>query len=55
MLVAPFTDIFKVDGGDSVETSRLHHVASQAPVIAVGAKLQDVVIIVIVSIQATWI
>ena len=48
-------DIFKVDGGDSVESSSLQHVASQAPVLGVRAELQDLVIVVTVTIPATWI
>ena len=55
MLVAPSTDIFKVDGGDSVAVSWLQHVASQASVLGVRAELQDLVIVVIVTITATWI
>ena len=46
MLVAPITDIFKVDGGDRVFAPCLPHVASQAPVLGVGAELQDLVILV---------
>ena len=46
MLVAPIMDIFKVDGGDSMFTPRFPHVASQAPVLGVGAELQDLVILV---------
>ena len=54
---AEVLDIFKVDGGDSMETSSLDHVASQAPVLGVRAELQDLVtiVIVIVTIIATWI
>ena len=55
---AEVLDIFKVDGGDSMETSSLDHGASQAPVLGVRAELQDLVIGVIVTIlalPATWI
>ena len=38
-----WVDIFKVDGGDSVVISILHHVASQAPVLGVRVELQDLV------------
>merc|ERR1719195_1115650 len=41
-----WVDIFKVDGGDSVESSILQHAASQAPVLGVRAELQDLVIII---------
>ena len=53
-LKAIILDIFKVDGGDSVDPPSLQHVASQAPVLGVRAELQDLVIVVI-SITATWI
>ena len=54
MLVAPSTDVLKVDGGDSMIVSCLQHVASQAPVLGVRVKLQDLVILAIIII-ATWI
>ena len=54
-LKAIILDIFKVDGGDSVAHPSLQHVASQAPVLGVRAKLQDLVIAVMVTITATWI
>ena len=47
------SNIFKVDGGDSVVISILHHVASQAPVLGVRAELQDLV--TVSTIIATWI
>ena len=50
-----WVDIFKVDGGDSVESCSLQHAASQAPVLGVRAELQDLIIGVIVTILATWI
>ena len=50
---APFTDILKVDGGDSVVISILHHVASQAPVLGVRVELQDLVSVA--TIISTWI
>ena len=50
---APFADIFKVDVGDSVVVSVLHHAASQAPLLGVRAELQDLVIPV--TIISTWI
>ena len=53
-LEAHISDIFKVDGGDSMLVSCLHHVASQAPVLSVRAELQDLVSIVPITI-ATWI
>ena len=54
---APFADIFKVDVGDSVVISVLHHAASQAPVLGVRAELQDLVISMVSTIiaMATWI
>ena len=54
-LKAHISDILKVDGGDSMLVSCLHHVASQAPVLGVRAELQDLVIVIIVTILATWI
>ena len=45
-LITIFANIFKVDGGDSVFAPCLPHVASQAPVLGVGAELQDLVILV---------
>ena len=48
-------DIPKVDGGGSMAASSLDHAASQAPVLGVRAELQDLVIVVIVTIPATWI
>ena len=54
-LKAIILDIFKVDGGDSVVSSSLQHAASQAPVLGVRAELQDFIIVVIVTILATWI
>ena len=54
-LITIFANIFKVDGGDSMMVSCLQHVASQAPVLGVRAELQDLVIVVIVTIPATWI
>ena len=53
LLIAIILDIFKVDGGDSVFISSLQHVASQAPLLSVRAKLQDLVIDGIVRILAT--
>ena len=50
---APFADIFKVDVGDSVVVSVLHHAASQAPLLGVRAELQDLVSVA--TIIATWI
>ena len=47
--------IFKVDGGDSVPASSLHHAPSQAPVLGVRVELQDLVIVVVIAIiPATW-
>ena len=46
ILITIFVNIIKVDGGDSVLVSCLPHVASQAPVLGVGAELQDLVILV---------
>ena len=43
---AMVSNIFKVDGGDSVVRSSLQHVASQAPVLGVRVELQDLVSIV---------
>ena len=54
-LKAIILDIFKVDGGDRVCPPGLQHAASQAPVLGVRAELQDLVILVIVTILATWI
>ena len=50
---APFADIFKVDVGDSVVISVLHHAASQAPLLGVRAELQD--LDSVATIIATWI
>ena len=57
MLVAPSTDVLKVDGGDSVAVSCLPHVASQGPVLGVRVELQDLVIIMVsaIIVVATWI
>ena len=52
-LTAIFLNIFKVDGGDCVESSSLQHAASQAPVLGVRVELQDLVRIV--NIISTWI
>ena len=52
-LEAHISDILKVDGGDSMLVSCLHHAASQAPVLGVRAELQDFIIVVIVTILAT--
>ena len=54
VIITIWVDIFKVDGGDSVYSSMLQHVASQAPVLGVRAELQDLVTIVPITI-ATWI
>ena len=56
-LVAIFLDILKVDGGDSVVTSSLDHVASQVPLLGVRAELQDLVISMVSTIiaMAAWI
>ena len=54
-LIAIFANIFKVDGGDRVVTDTLDHAASQAPVLGVRAELQDLVMVVNVTILATWI
>ena len=50
-----FVNFFKVDGGDTVAVSSPGHAASQAPVLGVGAELQDLVIGVTVIVIATWI
>ena len=52
---ANISDILKVDGGDGVSLPGLYHAASQAPVLGVRAELQDLVIVIIVTILATWI
>ena len=56
-IIAHISDVFKVDGGDSVATSSLYHAASQDPFLGVRMELQDLVIevIVIVYAYATWI
>ena len=51
-LKAIILDIFKVDGGDSMFSSILQHVASQAPVLGVRAELQDLVMVA--TTTATW-
>ena len=51
---AMVSNIFKVDGGDSMVVSCLYHVASQDPVLSVRAELQNLVTIVPITI-ATWI
>ena len=48
-------DILEVDGGGSMAASSLDHAASQAPVLGVRSELQDLVIVIIVTILATWI
>ena len=55
VIITILVDIVKVDGGNSVAGSSLHHAASQAPVLGVRAELQDLVIVVMVTILATWI
>ena len=35
--------MFKVDGGDSMDTSCHYHAASQAPLLGVSVELQDLV------------
>ena len=47
ILITIFVNIFKVDGGDSVESCSLQHAASLSPVLGVRAELQDLVIDVI--------
>ena len=53
-IIAHISDVFKVDGGDSVANSSLYHAASQDPLLGVRAELQDLVIPAII-ISATWI
>ena len=53
--MAIILDIFKVDGGDSVVSSSLHHAASQAPLLGVRAELQDLIILAILEFRAAWI
>ena len=53
------SDILKVDCGHCVITPRLHHAASQPPLLRSSIKLEDFVIvvvtaIVIVAVIATW-
>ena len=53
------SDILKVDGGHCMVTPRLHHVASQPPLLRSSIELEDFVIvvvtaIVIVAVIATW-
>ena len=46
-------DILEVDGGGSMAASSLDHAANQAPVLGVRAELQDLVMMVMVTIIAT--
>ena len=53
------SDILKVDGGHCMVTPRLHHAASQPPLLRSSIELEDFVIvvvtaIVIVAVIATW-
>ena len=53
------SDILKVDGGHCMVTPRLHHAASQPPLLCSSIELEDLVIvvvttIVIVAVIATW-
>ena len=52
-LEAHISDIIKVDGGDSMLVSCLHHAASQAPVLGVRMEQQDLVINA--ATHAAWI
>ena len=42
-LKAHISDVFKVDGGDSVSVPRIYHVASHTPLLGVSIELQDLV------------
>ena len=53
------SDILKVDGGHCMVTPRLHHAASQPPLLCSSIELEDLVIvvvatIVVVAVIATW-
>ena len=44
--LAPFEDIFKVNGGDGMTVSSPNHAAGQAPLLRVRLELQDLVILI---------
>ena len=55
-IIAHISDVFKVDGGDSVATSSLYHAASQDPLFSVRTELQDLVIVALlqgIKVRAT--
>ena len=42
-IIAHISDVFKVDGGDSMLVSGFYHAANQAPLLGVRVELQDLV------------